>query len=178
VTAGNGTLKLENAPVAGANILGEVGGALKLGRKYQDARAARGAARKVGIACRLLEASSQYARDWKALGQPLAVRPSVQRDLAEMAGEIDAARWLVYHAAWQIDEGRDAAEHVRRAGLYASEMVRRAIDRTIAIHGGPTLETDLPMLRIYGAPVKPGITQRILELQRALIASNLIDNSP
>ncbi len=169
------TLKLENAPVPPANILGNVGGAMMLGRQYKSARWVRAAARKAGIAARLLEMSWQYARDWKALGQALAVRPAVQRHLAEMAVELDAARWLVYHAASELDEKRPADEDARRAFLYASEMVQRTIDRTIEVHGGPAHAADLPMLRIYEAKVDAPTSARIVELLQVQVANNLIN---
>lgn len=172
VVTQDGRLKLENVRVPAANVLGEVGGAFALGKKYQNARWARAAARKVGVAARLLEMSAQYARDWKALGQPLAVRPAVQRYLAEMATEIDAARLLVYRAACEIDEGKDAQENARRAHLFASEMAQRAIDRTIEIYGGPAHAADLPMLRIYSTDGKSG--ERVLELQRFQVANGLM----
>lgn len=172
VTTQDGILKLENVRVPAANVLGEIGGAFALGKKYQNARWARAAARKVGVAARLLEMSAQYARDWKALGQPLAVRPAVQRYLAEMATEIDAARLLVYRAACEIDEGKDAKEDARRAHLFASEMAQRAIDCTIEIYGGPAHAADLPMLRIYSTDGKSG--ERVLELQRFEVAKGLM----
>ncbi len=115
VAVQDGKLKLENVRVPASNVLGEIGGAFALGKKYRDAGMACAAARKVGIAARLLEMSAQYARDWKALGQPLAVRPAIQRYLAEMTIDIDAARWLVYHAACEIDEGKPANEEAARA---------------------------------------------------------------
>jgi alkylation response protein AidB-like acyl-CoA dehydrogenase len=171
VVTQDGKLVLENVSVPASNVLGEVGGAFALGKKYVNARWVRAAARKVGMAVRLLELSSQYARDWKALGQSLAVRPAVQRHLAEMATDIDAARLLVYRAACEIDEGKDAREDALRAHLFASEMARRAIDRTIEIYGGPAHAEDLPMLRVYGADVKA--SEQILELLRLQIANNL-----
>jgi acyl-CoA dehydrogenase len=167
----DGKLALENARVPASNVLGEIGGAFVLGKKSQNARWVRAAARKVGIAARLLEISSQYARDWKALGQPLAVRPAVQRNLADMAIEMDAARWLVYHAACEIDEGKDARASAPRAYLFAAEMAQRALDRTIEIYGGPAHASDLPILRIYGADRKAN--ERILELQRFKVTSSL-----
>ena len=168
----DGKLKLENTRVPASNVLGEVGGAVALGNKYRYARMVRAAARKVGIAVRLLEMSAQHARDWKTLGQPLAVRPAVQHNLADMAIEIDAARWLVYHAASEIDEGKGAREPAPRAYLFASEMVERAIDRTIEIYGGPAHAADLPILRIYGT--KLNASKRILELQQLQIANDLV----
>lgn len=172
LTAQDGTLILKDVGVPLPNVLGEVGGALVLGKEYQYARITRAAARKVGIAARLLEMSVQYARDWKSFGQPLAVRPAVQRNLADMAIEIDAARWLVYHAASEIDEGKGAREPAPRAYLFASEMVQRAIDRTIEIYGGPAHAVDLPMLRIYGAQLNA--SKRILELQQLRIVNDLV----
>jgi acyl-CoA dehydrogenase len=158
--------------VSASNILGEIGKAFALGKQYQDARWVRAAARKVGIASRLLEHSAMYARDWKSLGQPLSVRPAVQRDLADMAIEIDAARWMVYHAACEIDEGKDARESAPRAYLFASEMIQRAMDRTVEIYGGPAHAADLPMVRIYRADRKSN--ERVLQLQRVQLANELV----
>ncbi len=170
----DGKLRLEHTRVPASNVLGEIGGAFALGKKYRDARIVRGAARKVGIAARLLEMSAQYARDWKALGQPLAVRPAVQRGLAEMATDADAARWLVYRAACEIDAGKDARQDAARANLFASEMARRAINRTIEIHGGPAHVADLPMLRIYRDDLNTKTTETILQVQQARIANLLV----
>ncbi len=172
LAAQDGILILKDVCVRLPNVLGEIGGAVALGKKYRYARMVRAAARKVGTAARLLEMSAQYARDWKALGQLLAVRPAVRHDLADMAIEIDAARWLVYHAASGIDEGKGAREPAPRAYLFASEMVERAIDRTIEIYGGPAHTTDLPILRIYGA--KLNASKRVIELQQLRIANDLV----
>ncbi len=174
VAAAHGILRLENVTVPASNVLGQIGQAFELGKKYANARWVRAAARKVGVATRLLEMSAQYARDWKALGQPLAVRPSVQRYLAEMATDVDAARWLVYRAACEIDEGKDAQESARRAHLFAAEMVRRALDRTIQIYGGPVHADDVPMLRIYRDDLDKKTTEQVLNLQRLQVAEGLM----
>lgn len=172
VKSQDGRLVLRDVRVSASNILGEIGQAFALGKKYQNARLICAAARKVGIASRLLEHSSVYARDWKSAGQPLSVRPLVQRDLADMAIEIDAARWMVYHAACEIDEGQAARESAPRAALFASEMVQRAIDRTIEIYGGPSGAADLSLVRIYRAEKKSD--SRILEIHRTRLAQALV----
>jgi acyl-CoA dehydrogenase len=159
-------------------MLGEAGGAWALGKKHASARWVQAGARKVGIAARLLEMSSQYARDWKALGQPLAVRPAIQRDLAEMAIDVDAARWLIYRAACEIDEGQDATEDARRASLFASEMVERMIDRTVRLYGGPAFAADLPMLRIYRSELTDGPSGQMVQVQRFQVANGLINGQP
>ncbi len=170
-----GQLVLNETLVPAANVLGEVGKAFELGKKYKSARWLRAAARKVGVAARLLEMSWQYARDWKTLGQPLAVRPAVQRYLSEMAVEVDAARWLVYYGACELDEGREGSEAAIRAHLYASEMVQRAVDRATEIYGGPAHASDLPMQRAYAAVVDDKSSERTLELQRFQVANNLVN---
>jgi acyl-CoA dehydrogenase len=170
--AQDGKLVLRDLRVSASNILREVGKAFALGKKYQSARLVRAAARKVGISSRLLEHGSMYARDWKSLGQSLSVRPAVQRNLADMAIEIDAARWMAYHAACEIDEGKDARESAPRAYLFGSEMLQRTIDRTIEIYGGPAHSADVPMVRIYRADRKSN--ERVLQLQRAQLANDLV----
>jgi acyl-CoA dehydrogenase len=156
-------LVLQNVRVPDVNVLGEIGGAFALGKAYRNANLMRAAARKIGVASRLLEMSAQYARDWKALGQPLAVRPAVQRWLAEIAIEIDAARWLVYHAATELDAGKPSKEHAIRAHLFASEIAQRASDRTVEIYGGP-------------APTMPRLNrdEKIFELERFQIANEIM----
>lgn len=165
-------LILRDVRVPASNILGEIGKAFVLGKKYQNARWVRAAARKVGIAACLLEQSTLYARDWKALGQPLSVRPAVQRNLADMAIEIDAARWLIYQAAWAIDEGKDAREAAPRAYLFASEICQRAIERIIEIYGGPVHAADQPRLQIYRKGGRRDA--QILDIHRTRIAHELV----
>ncbi len=175
VVTQEGQLLLNDTLVPAANLLGKVGQAFELGKKYRNARWLRAAARKVGVAARLLEMSWQYARDWKSLGQVLAVRPAVQRYLSEMAIEIDAARWLVYYGACELDEGREAGQAAVRAHLYASEMAQRAVDRATEVYGGPAHAADLPMLRAYAAVVDDKTSERIMEMQRVQVASNLVN---
>lgn len=169
----DGKLFLEDVRVPGANVLGQVGGALTLGEKYLNTRRVCAAARQLGICGRLLAMSSEYARDWKALGQPLAVRPAVRRYLAEMAVELDGARWLIYHVAWEIDEGKPANEGALRASVSASGVLQRAVDRTIQVYGGPAHLEDLPILRMYGADGYAKTAEKILERQYLQVANSL-----
>jgi acyl-CoA dehydrogenase len=175
VVTQEGQLVLNDTLVPAANVLGEGGRALELGRKHRNARWLRAAARKVGVAARLLEMSWQYARDWKAMGQALAVRPAVQRYLSEMAIEVDATRWLVYYGACELDEGREGSEAAIRAHLYASEMVQRAVDRATEIYGGPAQAADLPMFRAYAVAVDDKTSEWTCEMQRFQVANNLVN---
>jgi acyl-CoA dehydrogenase len=173
VSTSDDELTLRDVLVPTSNLLGQPGRVLALEGKHLNARRVRAAARQLGIAARLLDLSSQYAKDWKALGQPLSVRPAVQRHIADMAVELDAARWLVYHAAWEIDEGRPAGADSLRASVFTAEMMHRSIDRTVQIYGGPELAPDLPILRVYSAQGESKLADRILELQRFQLANDL-----
>ncbi len=171
----NGRLSLKDVAVPDANLLGTSGGAWKLGKVYQEAGQVRAAARKLGIAARLLEMAAQYARDWKSLGKPLSLRPAVQRCLADMATELDAARWLVYYAACEIDAGHTAREVALRAGLFASGMVERAMDRTIEVYGGPLHVVDLGVRRIYRSEGEERAARLAAEMQRVEVANSLVN---
>ena len=134
------------------------------------------AARYVGIAKRLLEMSAMYARDWVALGKPLAERPAVRRMLAEMAAEIEAARLMVYRAATRIDEGEDARYDAILARTYAVGMLQRVIDRTVMVHGGPRFPVEQPALRMYLNLVPEETLDAALELGHTAIAAHVIEN--
>lgn len=165
---------LQDVHIPTANVLGRIGGALELAKDSADCRRVRAAARRSGLAARLLEISSQYARDWKALGQPLSIRPAVRRHLADMAVELEAARGLVYRAACELDQNRQAAEPSLHASVFAQEMLWRAVDRTIQVYGGPMHAPDLPLRRVYGdRSSREG--EGILELERFQIAHGLLD---
>lgn len=176
VPARDGRLVLEETTVQAGNVLGPIGGATALSGKYRDARLVRTAARKIGAASRLLEMSAQYARDWKSLGQSLAVHPSVRCALADMEIETEAARWLVYRAADQIDGGMEARREAARASLYAAEMVARAIDRTNAVFGGPAFAAALPLLDEYGRMLDRDRTDPLVEMQRLYLTHELVRN--
>lgn len=103
------------------------------------------AARAVGFSQRAIDMAAAYSTERKTFGQTLSKRGAVQRMIAESATEIEAARLLVYQAAWLIDEGRDAGQASRMAKIFATEMSNRVVDRSIQILGGTGLMKDLPL---------------------------------
>ncbi len=103
------------------------------------------AARAVGFSQRAIDMAALYSTERKTFGQTLSKRGAVQRMIAESATEIEAARLLVYQAAWLIDEGRDSGQASRMAKIFATEMSNRVVDRAIQILGGTGLMRDLPL---------------------------------
>jgi acyl-CoA dehydrogenase len=156
-------------------VLGEVGAGLKLGVGYLPHQQIKMGARYVGMAQRLLEMSAQYAKDWVSMGQPLALRPAVMRMVAEMAADIQAARFMVYHAAWLLDEEKDASHEAMMVRLFTGRMIRTAIDKTIMVHGGVSYLEQKPALRMYRNLVPDEALELGLENSRMAVANHYLE---
>jgi acyl-CoA dehydrogenase len=167
-------LIFDNCRVPAKNILGKEGEAFYLGMKWLPARRIVRGARCVGAAERLLEISKEYAKNWQSLGRLIEQRPSVQRDLADMAIEIHATRLMVFHAACKVDEEEDIHQEAAMVKVFATEMVERAADRATQIHGGPIYTKELPLSRLCRNAIAASTSEQALELQRAIIARDLL----
>jgi acyl-CoA dehydrogenase len=167
-------LIFDNCRVPAKNILGKEGEAFYLGMKWLPARRIVRGARCVGAAERLLEIAKEYAKNWQSLGRLIEQRPSVQRDLADMAIEIHATRLMVFHAACKADEEEDINQEAAMVKVFATEMVERAADRATQIHGGPIYTKELPLSRLCRNAIAANTSEQALELQRAIIARDLL----
>jgi alkylation response protein AidB-like acyl-CoA dehydrogenase len=156
-------------------VLGVPGRGLRLGNDYLAHQQVKMGARYVGMAQRLLDMSAQYARDWVSMGQPLALRPAVMRMIAEMAADIQAARYLVYHAAWKLDEGEVAKDEAAVIRLFTGQMIRSAIDKTIMVHGGTNYLEKEPALRMYRNLVPDQALELALEHSRMAVANRYLE---
>jgi len=170
-------LKLSDCKVGPEALLGEPGGALRLAAEDAPRAWIELGARYVGITQRLLDMAVAYARDWVALGEPLAVRPAIQRMLAEISVELESVRWLVYHAAWLVDTGgakenRLAAMQVR---LASGEMLKRTVDRVSMIYAGPGPSASIDPQRFVRSAVPFDALELSLDYARAAISSEVLD---
>jgi len=156
-------------------VLGEIGGGLKLGVEYLPHQQIKMGARYVGMAQRLLDMSAMYAKDWVSLGQPLALRPSVMRMIGEMAADVQAARYLVYHAAWLLDEEEEAKHQAVMVRLFTGQLIRNAIDKTIMVHGGVGYLDRSPTLRMYRNLVPDEALEIGLENSRMAVANHYLE---
>ncbi len=155
-------------------ILGKEGRAFSLGSNWLlRERIIRGA-RCVGAASRLLEASVEYAKNWEKFGKPVASSLSAQGALADMATDIKAARLMVYSAACKADEGEKMVEEVAMVKVFTSQMLSRCADRAVQIHGGPIPAQELPLERLCQNALVTSAAERALELQKAIITSDLL----
>jgi butyryl-CoA dehydrogenase len=166
-------LVLENCHVPKENLLGEENlgfvGAMNI---LDRGRTAIGAM-AVGIARGALEDSLQYAKKREQFGRPIGKFQAIQWKLADMATEIDAARLLVYRAAFLEDQGERFTKEAAMAKLFGSEMAMRATRQAIQIHGGYGFMRDLPLERYFRDIKLCEIGEGTSEVQRMVIARQL-----
>jgi acyl-CoA dehydrogenase len=131
-------------------------------------------ARAVGAAERLLQMAIDYAKQRVTFGQPIAERQAIQWMIADSAVEIEAARWLVFHAAWMLDQGMDNRHYASMAKLFGANMGNRVVDRVLQIHGGMGYTKELPIERWYREARLWRIYDGTDEIQRLIISRNLL----
>jgi len=129
-------LTLSGCVVGKDKILGAPGKAVGLGRKWFALSRIIRAAAILGACDRLLEVNAQYAHDWNSLGRPIHERAPVQRIIADMAGDIEALRWLVYRAAWLAAEAKKVEYDSMLVKLQAQRVLTDTVNRSVRIHGG------------------------------------------
>src|SRR5580704_7570419 len=157
------------------NRLGEEGQGLKIALELLDGGRVGIAAQAVGIAQGALEASVAYAKERRAFGKTIGAFQAVQWMLADMQTEIEAARALVHHAAWMRDTGAPRlGPYASRAKLYAGEMVNRAVYKAVQIHGSQGYSRESDVERMYRDARVITIYEGTSEIQRMIIARDLL----
>jgi alkylation response protein AidB-like acyl-CoA dehydrogenase len=132
------------------------------------------AAQALGIAQAAYDVARQYAKERHAFGKKIADFQAIQWKLADMATEIDAARLLVYRAAWLKQQGRPHTEAGAKAKLFASEMARRQTAEAIQILGGYGYTKEFPVERYYRDAKITEIYEGTSEIQRLVIARSIL----
>ena len=132
------------------------------------------AAQALGIAQAAYDVSRSYALERHAFGQRIAEFQAIQWKLADMSTEIDAARLLVYRAAWRKQHGLSHTEEGAKAKLYASEMARRQTGEAIQILGGYGYTKEFPVERYYRDAKITEIYEGTSEIQRLVIARQIL----
>ncbi|MBL6598473.1 MAG: acyl-CoA dehydrogenase family protein [Alphaproteobacteria bacterium] len=131
------------------------------------------AANAVGIARAALDASLAYAQDRQIGSRRVSDFQAIQHKLADMAADIEAARWIVFHGAWRVDQGTLDAATASKAKLIASETALRATENAIRIHGGAGIMRDYPVGRYHRDALVYVIGEGTSEIQRNITARGL-----
>jgi len=155
-------------------LLGKEGKGFKIAMAALDGGRIGIAAQALGIAQGAFDASIAYAKERVQFGKPLAALQAIQWMIADMATDIDAARLLVYRAAWMKDQGLPYGTAASMAKLFASETSTRVADRAIQIHGGYGYTESYPVERAYRDAKITELYEGTSEVQRLVIAGSLL----
>jgi len=159
-------------------MLGQPGEGLKIAFGTLDLLRCTVGAAGVGLARRALEEAVRYSQERKQFGQSIGQYQGIQFKLADMATELEAARLLVYQAAWAHDcGGEEAKQKSSMAKLYATEAAQRVIDQALQIHGGVGLIVGSIMERLYRDIRALRIYEGTSEIQKLVIARGLLQKS-
>ena len=153
-------------------LLGGEGKGFKVAMQTLDGGRIGISAQALGIAQGALDASIAYAKERVQFGKPIASFEAIQWMIADMATEIDAARFLVYRAASCKDKGQPYATAAAMAKLFASETATRVAGKAIQIHGGAGYTESYPVERAYRDAKITEIYEGTSEVQRLVIATS------
>jgi alkylation response protein AidB-like acyl-CoA dehydrogenase len=171
-------LVLENVRVARDQVLGTVGEGYKVAFTTLDAGRIGIAAQSLGIAQAALEAARAYAKRREQFGKPISEFEGIQWMLADMATEIEAARLLMYRAATLKAEGTVRfTREASMAKLFASEAANRAAYNAVQIFGGSGYIKDYPVERYFRDARATPLYEGTSEIQRLVIARELLKES-
>jgi acyl-CoA dehydrogenase len=168
-----GALTLAGVELDQSALIGAVGGGLRLALGTLDRFRVTVAAAALGMSSRAFELAFAHARGRQQFGGPLADKPMIQAQLADMATEIEAARLLVYRAAAALDAGERATLAVAQAKLWVTEAAQRIVDRAVQIHGGRGVTRGEEIEALYRAVRPLRIYEGASEIQQLIIYREL-----
>jgi alkylation response protein AidB-like acyl-CoA dehydrogenase len=166
---------VEGAEVGRDRLLHEEGKGFAVAMATLDGGRIGIAAQALGIAQAAYDVAREYAKERRTFGKAIAEHQAIQWKLADMSTEIDAARLLVYRAAWLKEQGRPHTEEGAKAKLYASEMARRQTAEAIQILGGYGYTKEFPVERYYRDAKITEIYEGTSEIQRLVIARSILE---
>jgi alkylation response protein AidB-like acyl-CoA dehydrogenase len=170
-----GELIFDGARVPAANLLGERGEGFRIALRTLDGGRISIGALAVGLAQAALDAAIPYAQTRQQFGRPIGSFQGVAFMIADMATEIEAARQLVWRAAWLKDRGRDYGLAAAQAKLFASEVSARATNAAIQVHGGYGYVEEYKVERYLRDAKLTEIGEGTSQIQRLVIARKILD---
>ncbi|UCH60156.1 MAG: acyl-CoA dehydrogenase family protein [Anaerolineales bacterium] len=166
----------ENVRVPVEYLVGELGHGLQQTLTVLDGGRISIGALSVGLAQAAFEEALRYSQERTTFGVPIADHQAIQWMLADAATEIQAARFMVYYAAWLKEQGRPFTREAAMAKMFASEMAERVCRNAIQVHGGYGYSREYPVERIYRDARLMTIGEGTSEIQRLVIARQLFQN--
>ncbi len=174
---GSRTVQLifEDAQVPTENLLGQEGEGFKIAMANLDGGRIGIAAQALGIADAALEKATHYAQERRQFGKPISVQQGVAFKLADMATNVEAARLLVYQAAWLKDQGLPCGKQAAMAKLFASKTAMEVATEAIQVFGGYGYTKDYPVERYFRDAKVCEIYEGTSEIQRIVISKHVLN---
>jgi alkylation response protein AidB-like acyl-CoA dehydrogenase len=167
-------LFFEDCRIPAANLLGELNKGYALALQTLDLGRCGLGAGAVGAAKEAYELSLRYAIERQQFGRPIADFQAIQFKLADMAVKLYTMEQIVYDCAAKVDRGEPARVESSIVKLYCTDAVSQIIDEAIQIHGGMGFSRELPLERMYRDARVFRIYEGTNEIQRYVIASELL----
>ena len=168
-------LFFDHVPLPAEALLGERGQGFKLAMGALNVvRLAQVGARAVGKASHVLELMLDYANQRQQFNTKIGDFQMIQQQIADSVIEVNAARWMVYHAAWMLDQGLDAREQIAMVKVHAAETLGRVVDRAVQVFGGMGFCKELPIERYYRDARIYRIFDGTSEIHRGVIAKSAL----
>jgi alkylation response protein AidB-like acyl-CoA dehydrogenase len=170
-------LQFEDMRIPNANVLGEVNGGFRIANDRLSRQRIPYAAGCIGVAIKAQELAIEYSKIRETFGGKLASRQSVQNMIIDNQVDIESARWITLDAAHKAHRGEPFRKEAAMAKLVATEAGWRVVDRALQIHGGYGVTKDFPFERWLREMRIRRIGEGPNEVQRLIIARDLIGGS-
>jgi hypothetical protein len=143
------TIYLEGCRVPQANQLGEPGAGLKIAQQARDRMEVALAAAGLGVAGASIDAAAQFATERVQFGVPIAQKQAIQSYVAEATADVEALRYLIYRAAWLVEQGGDLSYDAALVKAHGARVARDVTNRCVQVMGGYGYMEDYPLARRY-----------------------------
>jgi alkylation response protein AidB-like acyl-CoA dehydrogenase len=167
------TLYLEGCRVPATNRLGGAGAGWAIARRARARMAIALAAAGLGTAADAIGVAAQFAVDRVQFGVPIAQKQAIQNYVAEAFTDVEALRYLLYHAAWLTDQDRDFSVDASLVKAFGAQVARCVTDRMLQVMGGYGYMEDYPMARKYRDARSLGLIGGPTELHRVRVAQRV-----
>jgi len=169
-----GEVIFESCRLGPQQVLGKLNEGFVDSLKVLDGGRISIAALSIGMAQGAYDAALRYSKTRQQFGRPISEFQAIQHKLVDMAVDLDAARLLNYRAAWMLDRGRRVTRESSMAKLFASEAAVRIANEAVQIHGGYGFIKDYPVEKFYRDVKLCTIGEGTSEIQRLVIARQLL----
>lgn len=173
-----GELTFTNCRIPKQNLVGQEGRGMGLALAGIGAMGRTGAAGiGLGIAEGCYDVARKFAKERKLYGKAIAELQAIQFSLVDMDVEIEAARWLCYHATWLLDQGktvREVSSEIARAKLYACDVATRASLKAVRVLGGYGLSPEYHVVRRLRDALELLPAAGTQEVMKVTIGGNII----